>query len=263
MADSQVEFIRRAAPGARRAFKDFGVPASVTIAQAILESGWGKSHLGSANNYFGIKAESPASVGPIAVGAVTVPTREVINGRPITVNGRFLKYRSIDDSLRDHGRFLRENARYQPAFAHTTNADAFARAIHKAGYATDPQYATKLIALMKEWNLYRFDRAPAEVRAGRYIARLQRDLNRHLATREITVDGKWGPETERAFEAICRRLGIESTRTIRTFRQIASAGRARPAGAAKPKPKAKPMMRPAPRHQASGGGLAGDGDTEY
>src|SRR5215213_1478957 len=157
MASPQLDFIRRAAPGAKRGFKDFGVPASVTIAQAILESNWGKAHIGSANNYFGIKAQGPTSFGPIAVGTVTVPTREVIRGKTITVNASFRKYRSLADSMRDHGRFLRDNPRYKPAFAHSKDADAFAHAIHRAGYATDPQYAAKLISLMKTWNLYRFD----------------------------------------------------------------------------------------------------------
>ena len=136
MASPQLDFIRRAAPGAKRGFKEFGVPASVTIAQAILESGWGKSHIGTANNYFGIKAQGPSSFGPIAIGTVTVPTREVINGQSVMVSGRFRKYRSMDDSMRDHGRFLRDNPRYKPAFAHSRDANAFAQAIHRAGYAT-------------------------------------------------------------------------------------------------------------------------------
>ena len=158
MASPQQDFIRRAAPGARRGFREFGVPASVTIAQAILESGWGKSHIGTANNYFGIKAQGTTSFGPIAIGTVTVPTREVINGRSVTVSGRFRKYRSMDDSMRDHGRFLKDNPRYKPAFAHSNDANAFAQAIHRAGYATDPKYSGLLISLMKQWNLYQFDR---------------------------------------------------------------------------------------------------------
>ena len=158
MASPQLDFIRRAAPGAKRGFKEFGVPASVTIAQAILESGWGKSHIGTANNYFGIEAQGPSSFGPIAIGTVTVPTREVINGQSVTVNGRFRKYRSMDDSMRDHGRFLRDNPRYKPAFAHSRDANAFAQAIHRAGYATDPKYSSLLIGIMKQWDLYQFDR---------------------------------------------------------------------------------------------------------
>jgi hypothetical protein len=273
MASPQLDFIRRAAPGAQRGFKEFGVPASVTIAQAILESGWGKAHIGSANNYFGIKAQSPTSFGPIAIGTVTVPTREVINGQSVTVNGRFRKYRSMDDSMRDHGRFLRDNPRYKPAFAHSRDANAFAQAIHRAGYATDPKYSTLLIGIMKQWDLYKFDRggpksngkhqpekdkpkkkaepvAPkaetkpkpkpkeqpaltgAERRARAFVANLQRDLNDHLlalgSPRRLAIDGQWDPHTQAAFEQVCRILGIEPERSVRTFRLIAatSAGNA-------------------------------------
>ncbi|HET8756824.1 MAG TPA: glucosaminidase domain-containing protein [Solirubrobacteraceae bacterium] len=266
MASPQLDFIRRAAPGAQRGFKEFGVPASVTIAQAILESGWGKSHIGSANNYFGIKAQSPTSFGPIAIGTVTVPTREVINGRSITVNGRFRKYRSMDDSMRDHGRFLRDNPRYKPAFAVSHDANAFAQAIHRAGYATDPKYSGLLISLMKQWNLYQFDRGgpkangkhrpdkrkpakrvakakpaatatkaptkpaptltPAQARARAFVANLQRDLNDHLldlgSPRRLAIDGKWDPHTQAAFEQVCRILGVEPERSVRTFRLVAA-----------------------------------------
>jgi Mannosyl-glycoprotein endo-beta-N-acetylglucosaminidase/CHAP domain len=266
MASPQLDFIRRAAPGAKLGFREFGVPASVTIAQAILESGWGKSHIGTANNYFGIKAQSSTSFGPIAIGTVTVPTREVINGKSVMVNGRFRKYRSMDDSMRDHGRFLRDNPRYKPAFAHSRDANAFAQAIHRAGYATDPQYSGLLINLMKQWDLYRFDRGgpktngkhhpekdkpkktskpvakdkpkskpkakakpaltPAQVRARAFVANLQRDLNDHLlelgSPRRLAIDGRWDPHTQAAFEQVCRILGIEPERSVRTFRLIAA-----------------------------------------
>ena len=80
---SRRSFIGRAGPGARRGFKEFGVPASVTIAQAILESGWGTAHLGNANNYFGIKAQRSGGrvmVGSIAIGFVERQTHEVYGG---------------------------------------------------------------------------------------------------------------------------------------------------------------------------------------
>ncbi|HEX5658352.1 MAG TPA: glucosaminidase domain-containing protein, partial [Polyangiales bacterium] len=266
MASPQLDFIRRAAPGARLGFREFGVPASVTIAQAILESGWGKSHIGSANNYFGIKAQSPTSFGPIAIGTVTVPTREVINGKSVTVNGRFRKYRSMDDSMRDHGRFLRDNSRYRPAFAHSNDANAFAQAIHRAGYATDPKYSSLLIGIMRQWNLYQYDHGgpkangkhhpekdkpkkptkpvskpkakakppakkepaltPAQLRARAFVANLQRDLNDHLlalgSPRRLAIDGVWDKHTQAAFEQVCRILGIEPERSVRTFRLIAA-----------------------------------------
>jgi len=262
MSQAELDFIRRAAPGAQRGFKEFRVPASVTLAQACLESGFGRFHIGAANNYFGIKAQGASSFGSIAIGAVQVPTKENVGGRTITVNAFFRKYKSMGDSMRDHGRFLRENSRYKPAFEHIHDAKAFARAIHKAGYATDPQYSNKLIGLMDRFNLYQYDhghpkangkhevdkpkgehkkkpkkpakpkakpkpeRTAAETRARAFVANLQRDLNDHLiglgSPRRLAIDGNWDPYTQAAFEQVCRTLGIEPERSVRTFRIIAS-----------------------------------------
>ena len=157
----QEAFIARAARAARATAKEFGVPAAVTLAQAALESNWGRAHMDEANNYFGIKAYDRGGVpqiGPIAKGFVTLPTKEVVNGRTITVNARFRSYASMADSFRDHANFLRVNSRYAPAFEHTDEPNEFARAIAKAGYATDPAYADKLIALMRDHDLYKHGR---------------------------------------------------------------------------------------------------------
>jgi hypothetical protein len=245
MADPRLAFIEAAAGGARKGAREFGVPASVCLAQACLESGFGKFHIGAANNYFGIKAfprNGSVDVGRIATGFVIVPTKEVVNGRTITVNARFRKYRSMADSMRDHGSFLRVNPRYKPAFAFSRQPDRFARELQRAGYATDPQYAAKLISLMKTFDLYRFDRVrggqsvvepPPEqpekpVRPVRpYIAAVQRDLNTHLkrlgSHQRLAVDGVWDEHTERALERVCRVLGIEPRKSLRTFRVIAGA----------------------------------------
>ena len=74
----QEAFIARAARAARSTAKEYGVPAAVTLAQAALESDWGRAHMGGANNYFGIKAYDKGGVpqiGPIAKGFVTLPAR--------------------------------------------------------------------------------------------------------------------------------------------------------------------------------------------
>ncbi len=246
MADPRLSFIQAAARGARKGHREFGVPASVTLAQACLESGFGKFHIGSANNYFGIKAfprGGKIDIGKIASGFVIVPTKEVVNGRTITVNARFRKYTSLADSMRDHGLFLRVNPRYKPAFAHSSDANAFARELQRAGYATDPQYANKLITLMRTFDLYRFDKGGSNGTNGSnghtqiapkrpvrpYVAALQRDLNTHLkrlgSRQRLAVDGDWDEHTARAFKRVCRILGIEPERNLRTFRVIAgSAG---------------------------------------
>jgi peptidoglycan hydrolase-like protein with peptidoglycan-binding domain len=144
-------FIDRVAADAIKSQRQTGVPASVTLAQALLESGNGKSALATkGNNFFGIKGEGPA-------GHVTMPTKEFLNGKWVTVNANFRKYNSPAESFADHGRFLRDNRRYANAFKHTDNASQFAREIHKAGYATDPQYSNKLISIINQYGLERFD----------------------------------------------------------------------------------------------------------
>jgi flagellum-specific peptidoglycan hydrolase FlgJ len=87
-----------------------------------------------------------------------MPTKEFLNGKWVTVNAKFRKYDSPAGSFADHGKFLRDNSRYANAFKHTDNAAQFAREIHKAGYATDPTYADKLISIINKYGLERFDK---------------------------------------------------------------------------------------------------------
>jgi flagellar protein FlgJ len=155
---SRGAFLRQAAGPARRSFKEYGVPASVTIAQAILESGWGDSGLTRYDrNYFGIKCFG--GPGPIAVGCHNYATHECDgNAGCYATSASFRVYRSTTDSFLDHGRFLTTNRRYRFAFAYSAAPDRFAAAIHKAGYATDPRYTQKLLHLMRTYNLYQYDR---------------------------------------------------------------------------------------------------------
>ncbi|MBG0818619.1 glucosaminidase domain-containing protein [Planomonospora sp. ID82291] len=134
-----------------------GVPASVTLAQAILESGWGRSTLSTRDrNYFGIKC----SGGPAgrAAGCRDYPTTECGSGGCGKTTASFRTYRTAADSFADHGDFLASNRRYRAAFAHTGDPDRFAQEIAKAGYATDPAYPGKLTALMRTHGLYGYDR---------------------------------------------------------------------------------------------------------
>lgn len=158
----QKAFIKDAAAAAKKSEKQTGVPASVTIAQAILESGWGKHHMGDANNYFGIKAQvknGKIVFGDIATGYVDTLTKEYKNGKPYTVVAHFRAYKNMAGSFVDHGKFL-TGPRYQKAlkaYAKSKDADEYARGLQKAGYATDPKYAGTLILLMKKYNLYQYD----------------------------------------------------------------------------------------------------------
>ncbi|MET0527786.1 MAG: DUF2272 domain-containing protein [Microvirga sp.] len=144
------QFIEFVGKHARQAMAATGVPASVTVAQAILETGWGKHTIGSAKNLFGIKGKGPA-------GSVRVPTREFVNGAWMTINADFAKYDSFAQSVIEHARFFLRHKRYAAALNVRNDANRFAREIHKAGYATGPNYATELIKLMTTHNLYRFD----------------------------------------------------------------------------------------------------------
>jgi flagellar rod assembly protein/muramidase FlgJ len=132
--------------------KTTGVPASITIAQAALESGWGESVLAkTGNNLFGIKADS------LWRGqSLTMNTKEFIKGQWVVVPAMWRKYSSWQASIDDHVAFFKRNPRYKACFA-CTSAHAFARAMAQAGYATDPAYADKVIGLIKQHNLLDLD----------------------------------------------------------------------------------------------------------
>jgi uncharacterized protein YraI len=152
------QFLAASIPAAQQSRRDTGVPASVTLAQAILESGWGRSSL-SANdrNFFGMKCFNNAP-GQYAAGCRSYSTQECnALGACTTTVATFRTYTSSAASFRDHGASLRSLSRYAAAFNYTTNPNQFIAEVHKAGYATDPQYTTKVVALMTKYNLYQYD----------------------------------------------------------------------------------------------------------
>ncbi|GIG55896.1 hypothetical protein Lfu02_02680 [Longispora fulva] len=157
-ASTQTDFIAVAGPAAQRGQVEYQVPASVTVAQAILESSWGQSNLSVRDkNYFGIKCATANDPGPIAVGCRPYPTEECVPAPCHTVTASFRSYASMEDSFRDHGKLLRESARYANAFKYTTDPDRFIYEVWKAGYATDPAYPGKVTKLMRDYDLYRFN----------------------------------------------------------------------------------------------------------
>lgn len=147
---SPQEFVSLFGPIARASMSRTGVPASIILAQAALETGWGSSSIGDAKNLFGIKGRGPA-------GSIRVPTHEVVNGRRVRIMDDFRKYNSWQESFEDHGRLLSQNPRYANAMRHRNDPDRFAQELQRAGYATDPQYASKLISIMRSNDLYRFN----------------------------------------------------------------------------------------------------------
>ena len=148
----QQAFISLVAPGAVAAQERYGVPASVTIAQAIEESAWGQSSLAARyHNLFGIKGTGPA-------GSIALPTQEYENGSWVTTDAQFAAYHNDAESIADHADLLATSGYYARAMADRAHPDAFASDLTGV-YATDPGYGANLIALMKLYNLYQYDTA--------------------------------------------------------------------------------------------------------
>lgn len=152
--EDQREFILKLIPVAQENYQKYGIFPSVTIAQAIHESSWGKSELSiQANNLFGVKADSNWNG-----QTIDMLTKEHIRGTDITVMAKWRKYDSIEDSIRDHGKFLKENSRYEQAGvfkAKDYKEQAFA--IRLAGYATDPIYASLICNMIESYALNIYD----------------------------------------------------------------------------------------------------------
>lgn len=145
-------FIDALLPAARDCQQKYGIPASFTLAQAALESRWGASDIAvKAFNLFDVKADSSWH-GPV----FNLASGEVLNGKEVVVPCSWRKYGSWAESLEDRVRFFKQNRRYASCWQQTTGA-GWARAVQLAGFATDPNYATKLIAVMDGRNLQRFD----------------------------------------------------------------------------------------------------------
>lgn len=142
-------FIAQISGPAQQSMATTRIPASFTVADAALESGWGAHCPGF--NLFGIKA-TPDWTGP----TTTQQTQEFENGQWVTITAVFRAYPNWLASINDHAQFLLTNQRYQPAFAYSTGA-LFARAIQAAGYASDPDYATKIIEIITAHGLGMLD----------------------------------------------------------------------------------------------------------
>lgn len=143
------DFIAAVSPDARTSMQSTKIPASFTVAEAALESGWGAHAPGF--NLFGIKAD-PSWSGPVTIQN----TREFLDGAWAMVQAKFRAYTDWLGSISDHARFLLAIPRYGPAFAFTDGCD-FAVAVQKAGYATDPDYANKIVAIIHAHNLQTLD----------------------------------------------------------------------------------------------------------
>ena len=142
----QEEYIKKYKDVAIREMKLYGIPASITLAQGILESGSGESYLATnANNHFGIKCH-------------TGWEGKRVYHDDDKKNECFRAYKDPDESFRDHSLFLKNRSRYAPLFEESpTDYKAWAKGLKKAGYATNPKYPQLLIDLIERHQLHQYD----------------------------------------------------------------------------------------------------------
>lgn len=144
---TQEDFIRAMRPHAVRAAREIGVDPDLLVAQAALESGWGRSTMrradgSNAHNLFGIKA-TPAWQGDV----VTVSTLEYEGGIAVRRQAAFRAYGSYGESFQDYATLVRDNPRYARALEFASDPRAYMRELQAAGYATDPTYADKVLGI--------------------------------------------------------------------------------------------------------------------
>lgn len=148
-------FIKRLVPQAQRLQDIYQILPSVTIAQAILESNWGQSQLSQKyHNLFGIKGTDPDNTAKLS-------TKEYVNGSWQTISGRFRVYASEAESMTDHAQLFHRGTTWNPQqYQHFLAAKEYrsaAQALQEDGYATDPDYADKLIRVIEQYHLNQYD----------------------------------------------------------------------------------------------------------
>ncbi|MFO6421834.1 flagellar assembly peptidoglycan hydrolase FlgJ [Motilimonas sp. KMU-193] len=147
--DGPASFVQSLMPFAKKAAKALGVNPAILVAQAALETGWGKKVIQTSNqdssfNLFNIKADRRWQ------GAHTnKDTLEYYDGVAVTERARFRVYRDFEQSFSDYVHFLQQNPRYEHALKTTADPERFMRQLQKAGYATDPRYADKVMSVLK------------------------------------------------------------------------------------------------------------------
>ena len=146
-------YVLQYAEMAQKEMKKFGIPASITLAQGLLESQAGMGELAvKSNNHFGIKCHK-------GWRGASVSHDDDAKGEC------FRKYKKVEQSYRDHSEFLSNRKRYGDLFKmKKTDYISWAHGLKKAGYATDPQYAYKLISLIERYELWQFDGSKAPLK---------------------------------------------------------------------------------------------------
>lgn len=201
------EYIRQYAPMAVEQMQRYKIPASITLAQGLLESGAGQSTLArKSNNHFGIKCGS---------GWRGKSVRHD-DDRPQEC---FRVYRSVRDSYEDHSLFLARGPRYAFLFKlKPTDYRGWARGLKKAGYATDPSYANRLITIIEDYDLYKYDSRGMGKRAAR---RYEKELRKkpwlahphqpYLSNGLVYIVARQGD----AFELLGKEFGISWKKLVK------------------------------------------------
>lgn len=160
---SYEKYIKLYAPIAVQHQKKYKIPASITLAQGLLESGAGQSELArKSNNHFGIKCHSDWRGGRVY--------------HDDDERGEcFRKYKNPEQSYEDHARFLTDRPRYASLFKlKVTDYKGWAKGLQKCGYATDRAYANRLIKIIEDYDLYRYDTAKTSKKTSRQTTRISR-----------------------------------------------------------------------------------------
>ncbi|GGY66382.1 flagellar assembly peptidoglycan hydrolase FlgJ [Marinobacter zhanjiangensis] len=147
--DSPEDFVRTLLPMARDAAEESGIDPRLMVAQAALETGWGKHMIRGNNgdhsyNLFGIKADSRWQG-----ESVNIATTEFREGVKMQERADFRRYPDYQESFRDYVSFLQDNPRYRDVWEVADQPEAFAERLQQAGYATDPAYGRKIRSIME------------------------------------------------------------------------------------------------------------------
>lgn len=205
------EFIKGLVPHAQKVQKNYGILASIVISQAIHESNWGKSGLATnGKNLFGIKGSYNGQF-------VTMRTHEYSNGKKIWIDAKFRKYPSWYESMEDLAKLYINGVswdrnKYKKILGEKDYSKA-ANAIQSAGYATDPNYASKIIKTIESNNLTQYDAVtvPAPTKSTRDLIR-KGDTGEKVKVIQnavgTTVDGIFGEQTEKAVREFQLKNGL-------------------------------------------------------
>lgn len=140
-------FVKTLWPKAKEAAATIGLDPKILMAQAALETGWGKfiakaADGTSSNNLFNVKTGNNKNF-----DSIQIRTTEYIADNPINVTESFRKYSSVEQSVDDYVSLIKGSDRYQEALANANNPELYVNELHKAGYATDPKYSTKILSI--------------------------------------------------------------------------------------------------------------------